>query len=185
MILYTSDHGSHFKTRNAEYKRCCHESAVRTPLIIRGGGFIGGKKEQRLTSLIDLPPTLLSLASIPVPDSYMGEDLTKQLVDPDRKRDCVFIQISESQCGRAIRTERFKYSVRSAAASGFAVHSARVYFEDYLYDLERDPDEKENLVKDPQYKEYRSELRKKLIEQMVKAGEKAPVILPAIRKREK
>ena len=185
VILYTSDHGSHFKTRNAEYKRCCHDSAVHTPLIIKGGGFTGGKKEQRLTSLIDLPPTLLSLASISVPDSYMGEDLTKQLADPDRKRDCVFIQISESQCGRAIRTERFKYSVRSAAASGFAVHSARVYFEDYLYDLERDPDEKENLVKDPQYKAHRRELRKKLIEQMVKAGEKAPVILPAIRKREK
>ena len=57
VIIYSSDHGSHFKIRNAEYKRSCHESAVHTPLIIKGGGFTGGKKEQKLTSLIDLPPT--------------------------------------------------------------------------------------------------------------------------------
>ena len=75
--------------------------------------------------------------------------------------------------------------MRSAAVSGFAVHSAKVFFEDYLYDLENDPDEKENLVKNPKYKQQRKVLRKMLIEQMVKAGEKAPVILPAVKKREK
>ena len=30
IIIYTSDHGAHFKTRNSEYKRCCHESATHT-----------------------------------------------------------------------------------------------------------------------------------------------------------
>lgn len=184
VIIYTSDHGSHFKTRNPEYKRSCHESASHTPLVIRGGDFRGGIKDKRLTSLIDIPPTLLSIAGIDIPDSYMGVDLTKQIGN-DERRECVFMQISESQCGRAIRTDRYKYSVRSAGATGYAHHSSNVYFEDYLYDLEKDPIEKYNLIKSPQYREVRKELKELLLEQMVNAGEKKPVILPAIIKRRK
>ena len=35
VVLFTSDHGNHFKTRNAEYKRSCHESSVRVPTAIQ------------------------------------------------------------------------------------------------------------------------------------------------------
>lgn len=185
IIIYTSDHGSHFKTRNPEYKRTCHESAVHTPLIIKGGGFEGGKSETRLSSLIDIPPTLLSMAGIDIPETYMGIDLTTQIDAPGKKRECVFIQISESQCGRAIRTERYKYSVRSAGITGYLHHDAKIYFEDYLYDLQNDPDEKRNLVKEPNYKNVRRELKNMLLEQMKNAQEKTPVILPAIIKRRK
>lgn len=185
IIIYTSDHGSHFKTRNPEYKRSCHESATHTPLIIKGGGFEGGKTETRLSSLIDLPPTLLSMAGIDIPKSYSGIDLTKQIDNPDDKRKCVFIQISESQCGRAIRTDRYKYSVRTAGIVGYVHHSSKVYFEDYLYDLEKDPIEKNNLIKDSNYRQVREELKALLIEQMTVAGEDKPMILPAIIKRNK
>ncbi len=185
IIIYTSDHGSHFKTRNPEYKRSCHESATHTPLIIKGGGFEGGKTETRLSSLIDLPPTLLSMAGIDIPKSYSGIDLTKQIDNPDDKRKCVFIQISESQCGRAIRTDRYKYSVRTAGIVGYVHHSSKVYFEDYLYDLEKDPIEKNNLIKDSNYRQVREELKALLIEQMTAAGEDKPMILPAIIKRNK
>ena len=185
IIIYTSDHGSHFKTRNPEYKRSCHESATHTPLIIKGGGFEGGKTETRLSSLIDLPPTQLSMAGIDIPKSYSGIDLTKQIDNPDDKRKCVFIQISESQCGRAIRTDRYKYSVRTAGIVGYVHHSSKVYFEDYLYDLEKDPIEKNNLIKDSNYRQVREELKALLIEQMTAAGEDKPMILPAIIKRNK
>ena len=185
IIIYTSDHGSHFKTRNPEYKRSCHESSTHTPLIIKGGGFEGGKKETRLSSLIDIPPTLLSLAGIPIPTSYMGVDLTKQIDNKDLKRDCVFIQISEATNSRAIRTDRYKYSVKDAMPLGYLHHSSSVYFEDYLFDLEKDPIEKHNLVLDPNYANVRKELKQKLIEQMVNAGEKEPKILPAVFARKK
>lgn len=185
IIIYTSDHGSHFKTRNPEYKRSCHESATHTPLIIKGGGFEGGKIEERLTSLIDIPPTLLSMAGIPVPESYMGVDLTKQIDNPDEKRNCVFMQISEASNSRAIRTDRFKYEVRDLAVTGYVHHSAKVYFESYLYDLEKDPIEKNNLVKDSRYKNVRRELKHLLLEQMSKAGEELPIILPALKVRKK
>ena len=185
IIIYTSDHGAHFKTRNPEYKRSCHESASRTPLIIKGGGFEAGRIEKRLSSLIDLPPTMLSMAGIDIPENYMGVDLTKQINTPDKKRDCVFMQISESQCGRAIRTDRFKYAVRDLSPVGYAHHSSKVYFEDYLYDLQNDPIEKHNLVKNPKYNKIRQELKYLLLEQMKNAGEETPVILPAIFVRRK
>ena len=183
VIIYSSDHGSHFKTRNLEYKRSCHDSATHTPLIIKGGGFDGGKAENRLTSLIDLPPTFLSLAGIPIPPSYMGKDLCQMQQTTQPLHDCVFMQISESQCGRAIRTDRFKYAVRTLAPTGYLKYNAGVYFEDYLYDLEKDPIERCNLIRDPRYSHVRQELKYLLLREMKNAGEAAPVILPALKVR--
>lgn len=185
ILIYTSDHGSHFKTRNLEYKRSCHDSATHTPLIIRGGPFQGGKKEERLVSLIDLPPTMLDLAGIPIPKSYMGHSLVRELAGEEPERDCVFIQISESQCGRAIRTKQYKYSVRALAPTGYTIHRSPVYFDDYLYDLTKDPIEKNNLIKDRSYAFVRQKMKKLLLREMERAGEKKPVILPAYRSRNK
>ncbi len=176
LIIYTSDHGSHFKTRNAEYKRSCHDSCTHTPLIICGPGFKEGKVDDRLVSLIDLPPTLLRAAGINVPESYSGNPIQDNI-----EREHVFIQISESQVGRCIRTKKYKYSV--TAAGGNIRSRSGVYFEDFLYDLERDPIEKHNLVCGPAYKEIRSQLKAKLIKQMTDVGEKKPLILPAIKKQ--
>ena len=180
IIIYTSDHGCHFKTRNMEYKRSCHESSIHTPLIIKGGGFEGGKRDNRLVSLIDLPPTMLSMAGIKTPPNFKGYDLTKETDDPETRRKCVFMQISESQCGRAVRTDRFMYSVKDLNPTGYLHENSKVYIEDYLYDLKKDPIEKHNLVKDPKYAHVRRELKYLLLEEIRKAGEEAPVIFPAL-----
>ncbi len=185
VLIYSSDHGCHFKTRNLEYKRSCHDSCIHTPLIIKGGKFCGGRRETRLASLIDLPPTILSLAEIPIPREYEGFDLTAQITNPTLARECVFLQISESQCGRAIRTPKYMYSVRDIRPSGALRASSMVYFEDFLYNLEKDPNEKTNLVKAPEYAEIRQDLKFMLIEQIKAAGEEDPVILPAIWVRKK
>lgn len=177
VIIYTSDHGCHFKTRNLEYKRSCHDSCAHTPLVIGGGAFKKGNVDGRLVSLIDLPPTMLELAGIAVPETYAGVSLLSQIAG-GTSRDCVFIQISESQVGRAIRTKKYKYAVR-AIASGELCHSARVYYEDYLYDLEKDPCELNNLIKDENYASVRAKLRSVLINEMQHAGERIPEIRPA------
>lgn len=184
VIVYTSDHGSHFKTRNFEYKRSCHDSSIHTPLIISGGFFKGGKKDERLVSLIDLPPTLLQIAGIEIPTEFMGKSLIDEIKSGE-ERDCVFLQISESQCGRAIRTKKYKYSVKAPLISGFLASGSPVYFEDYLYDLEKDPIEKYNLIKDPDYSKIRKELREMMIREMVQAGEKKPKIFPAYKVNKK
>ena len=184
VIIYTSDHGSHFKTRNFEYKRSCHDSTIHTPLIISGGFFKGGKKDDRLVRLIDLPPTLLQIAGIEIPLEFMGKSLIDEIKSRE-ERDCVFLQISESQCGRAIRTKKYKYSVKAPLVSGNLLPSSPIYFEDYLYDLEKDPIEKYNLIKDNNYRQIRKELREMLVREMVNAGEKKPEILPAYKASKK
>lgn len=177
VIIFTSDHGCHFKTRNAEYKRSCHDSSTHVPLVIRGGDFRGGEADNRLVSLIDLPATLLSIADIDIPDYFKGYDLC----DDDDERECVYIQISESQCGRAIRTKDYKYSVSAPSyAFGMSMSESPVYMEQYLYDLEADPMELHNLIKDPSYNIVRNRMRKMLLEQMKKAGEGKARIVPAL-----
>lgn len=176
VIIFTSDHGCHFKTRNMEYKRSCHDSSIHVPLVIRGGSFRGGEGDNRLVSIVDLPATLLSIAGIDVPDYFKGISLTETY-----QRDAVYIQISESQCGRAIRTAEYKYSVSApTAVSGMTMPKSPVYIEEYLYSLKDDPMELHNLVKDPSYRIVRRKLQKKLLEEMKNAGEGSAVILPAV-----
>ncbi len=180
LVIYTSDHGSHFKTRNSEYKRACHEGCIRVPMVMYGPGLNGGRVIDDLVSLVDLPPTLMEAAGLAVPESMRGRPLQPLMQGtPKDWPQEVFMQISESQVGRAIRTKRWKYSVRAPHRDGRNDADSDRYVEDFLYDLERDPHEKNNLVKHPFYADLRAELAKTLKRRMVEAGEKEPEIVPA------
>ena len=173
VIVYTSDHGCHFKTRNSEYKRSCHDSSIHTPLVFGGGAIKKSAPTDCLASLIDIPPTLLSLADIEIPECYSGNILpvvNKKVPE----RDCVFVQISESHIGRAVRTKKWKYSAR-AIGSGWHKPKAIHYFDDYLYDMENDPHEKNNLANNEKYESIISQMRDLLAREMINAGEKKPV----------
>lgn len=181
ILIYTSDHGSHFKTRNAEYKRSCHDSSIRVPLIISGPGFKGGKVIKELVSLIDLPPTLLACADIDKPESMQGEPIQRLVSgDIDDWQKEVFVQISESHVARAIRTDRWKYCVAAYDKDPLKESSSEIYEEQFLYDLSKDPHERNNLVKLTEYKNVCEKLRKILIKRMVEAGEDVPQIKPAV-----
>ncbi|MDL2233648.1 sulfatase-like hydrolase/transferase [Ruminococcaceae bacterium OttesenSCG-928-L11] len=178
ILFYTSDHGSHFCTRNREYKRSCHDASIHIPMIACGPGFEGGKVEQALVSLMDIPVTLLDCAGIAKPEGWQGASL-RQLV-AGKATDWnteVFLQISESQVGRCIRTADWKYSV-CADADGWKDSCADVYYEEYLYDLTADPHERNNLVADPALASVRADLAKRLTARMLQAGEAVPEILP-------
>ncbi len=51
-----------------------------------------------------------------------------------------------------------------------------MYVEDFLYDLEADPYERNNLVADPGFREIREELALTLKRRIVEAGETEPEI---------
>jgi uncharacterized sulfatase len=181
LLVYTSDHGCHFRTRNAEYKRSCHDSCLRIPLLIHGPGFRGGKAVSELVSLIDLPPTIVSAGGVS-PPAHMRGRLLEELVEgtaTDWPAE-VFAQISESHCGRAIRTKKWKYSVRAPDGVGHpGFRDSELYVEDFLYDLETDPHERDNLVRDPARREVRAQLAATLKRRMAEAGEAVPEIRPA------
>ncbi len=180
ILAFTSDHGCHFKTRNAEYKRSCHESSARVPLAFQGPGFDSGGRIRELVSLIDLPPTLLDAAGLPIPDQMQGRSILP-LVRRETKDwpEEVLIQISESQVGRAVRTQRWKYGVTAPDKDPNRDAGSERYVEEFLYDLQADPYELVNLVGLESHRETADVLKARLIRRMVAIGEAAPVIEPA------
>ncbi|MFS0725412.1 sulfatase-like hydrolase/transferase [Paenibacillus sp. 1P07SE] len=177
IILFTSDHGSHFKTRNSEYKRSCHESSIRVPTALYGPGFTGGGRVGELVSIVDLVPTLLEASGIEVPTRMQGRSIMPLLrgARADWPQE-VFVQISESQVARSIRTHRWKYSVSAPDADPLRDASAPRYREEFLYDLYADPYELTNLVGYASHCGVANTLRETLIRRMVEAGEAEPVI---------
>ncbi len=172
ILLFTSDHGCHFKTRNTEYKRSCHESSVRVPTGLRGPGFDGGGQVRELVSIIDLAPTLLDAAGIPVPGDIHGRSLLPMVRGEHQNwPQEILIQISESQVGRAVRTHRWKYAVVAPGKDGWADPNAEDYVEAHLYDLETDPYELTNLIGYESHQEVAAALRQRLIDLMAAAGE--------------
>lgn len=179
VLLYTSDHGSHFRTRNAEYKRSCEDGCLHVPLIAWGGPFQDGGRIKEMVSLIDLPATVLDLADAQIPEHYQGHSL-KGLVEGKTQNwpDAIYAQISESQTGRTVRTHDFTYSV---TAPEFDIEQpySDVYVEEKLYDLHNDPEQHINLIRDPRYKEVREEMKQRIYAFMQQANEPSARILPA------
>ena len=177
IVVFTSDHGCHFKTRNGEYKRSCHESSIRVPTAISGPGFTSGGQFQHLISTLDLPPTLLDAVGIDVPEQMQGRSIlplvNRQETDWPGE---VFVQISESQVGRAVRTGRWKYGVDAPDKDGWNDMTSDTYVEQYLYDLESDPYELFNLIDLESHQHVAAVMRDRLKRRMVEAGEGEPTI---------
>lgn len=181
IVLFTSDHGCHFKTRNGEYKRSCHDSSIRVPTVFSGPGFRGGGALEQLVSLIDLPPTLLDAAGLDVPEQMQGRSIMPLLrgqgdsAAPDWPED-VFVQVSEVQTGRAVRTHRWKYGVE---APGTKDPWAPSFTEKYLYDLQADPYELANLIESEAHRPVAQVMQQRLLDRMAAAGEEQPEIVSA------
>lgn len=185
VIIFASDHGSHFRTRNLDdhlngyddYKRSCHDACLRVPLVIRGGSFQGGIAVDQLVSTESLPKTILALAGVDVKDAMIGENLLDVVTGTSENRvNEVYAQISESRVGRVIRTVDYTYSVYAPGINGGAAASARVYADDFLYDLKQDPYQLTNLIADPAYAAVKKRLRERLLAWIEKSEGCRPVI---------
>ncbi|WP_129843718.1 sulfatase-like hydrolase/transferase [Streptomyces sp. RFCAC02] len=181
ILAWTADHGSHFRTRNDEYKRSAHDASVRVPLALTGPGFTGGGLIRRPVSTVDLVPTLLEAAGLPVPAGVQGRSFLPLVgggADPGRP-DGVLVQISESHVGRALRTGRWKYAVAAPDADAWNDPAADRYVETELYDLAADPYELDNLAGLTSHRSVADGLRAQLLAWLERAGERPPEILPA------
>lgn len=166
VLVFTSDHSCHFKTRNAEYKRSPHESSIHIPLIIEGPGFNRGMRIPELVSQVDFAPTLLQAAGLTVPASMQGRSFLP-LLDRHTEgwRNEVFFEMSEFVTGRGLRTPQFTYAAMAPKEPGWrAVAAADRYVEYMLYDLAADPYQHVNLAGRAPYQKIAEELRQRLIE---------------------
>jgi arylsulfatase A-like enzyme len=190
IVIFLSDHGCHFRTRNAEYKRSPHDSSTHIPLVIQGPGFNNGRKVSEMVSLVDVAPTLIDLLGLPVPPVMQGRSFLPVLNDPDARvswRNEVFIQTSESEIARAIRTPEWTY-VALAPDGDSRTTGGNMNYRDYqLYNNTNDPAQIINLAgrDDPprllhyggrSMREITEDLRERLLARMVEAGEDKPEI---------
>ena len=185
VILFASDHGSHFLTRNRDdhlngyddYKRSCHDACLHVPLVIAGGPYRGGRTVEELVSTASLPKTILALAGVDVGDAMIGENLLDVVEKKaDNRPNEIFAQISESRVGRCIRTARYTYSVYAPGVNGGAAAASDRYADDFLYDMEQDPHQLNNVVADPAYAQVKAELRERLLDWIWRAEGACPVI---------
>ncbi len=108
VVFFWSDHGDGLPRA----KRWLYDSGIHVPLIVRWPGMVPpGKVNNDLVSLLDLAPTVLTLAGVRVPDHMQGYVLPGfSFIKP---RDYVFAardRIDESYDRvRAVRDKRFKY----------------------------------------------------------------------------
>ena len=185
VIIFASDHGSHFLTRNRDshlngyddYKRSCHDAALHVPLVIAGGPFKGGAAVEELVSTASLPKTILALAGVDVGDAMIGENLLDVVEKKeDNRPNEVFAQISESRVGRCIRTARYTYAVYAPGVNGGAAAASSRYADDFLYDMEKDPHQLNNVVASPAYVQVKEELRARLLDWIERAEGVRPTI---------
>jgi arylsulfatase A-like enzyme len=177
IILFSSDHGCHFRTRNTTYKASCHDSSIRVPTALIGPGFDGGGYIQKLVSLLDLPPTLLDAAGLSIPAQMQGRSILPLIRrNMEEWPEEVLIQISETQVGRAVRTQQWKYGVVAPDRNGAKDIGSDQYVEAYLYDLQADPYELRNLVGLEFHRKTATALQERLLRCMANSGEEPATI---------
>jgi len=172
ILMFISDHGCHFKTRNIEYKRSPHESSIHVPLIFEGPGFNRKLAIPELVSHVDLAPSLLSAVGVQVPASMQGRSFLPLL---DRKTDDwrneAYFEMSEYMTGRGLRTPQFTYAAAAPKGPGWkAVPAADRYQEYMMYDLLADPYQHTNLAGRATYAKQAAQLRERLAARIFEAG---------------
>jgi arylsulfatase A-like enzyme len=180
VVAVVADHGCHFRTRNTEYKRSCHDASIRIPLMLGGPGFEGGRVVWDPVSLVDLAPTLCGAAGIEPPTAMQGHSLAKLLRGDRSGRPAeALVQMREEALQRALRTEHFTYCVFDPDNRARNDAHSLQYTERYLYDLRSDPHQHVNLIGRPQYRKVADELAERLVARLTAIGEPAPKIVPA------
>lgn len=71
LVVFHADHGTLLGEHGLHEKFSLYEQARRVPLIVAGTGIPGGRRIESLVELVDLAPTLMRYAGLPI-DAAMG-----------------------------------------------------------------------------------------------------------------
>ena len=143
-MFFFSDHGDMLGSHGLRLKRKPYEESIRIPGIVHYPRLIKqGRVSEKLFSQIDIPATTLGLCGQEPPASFQGLNLTKTIAGKTEKtRKDAYFQIFGPYAGdgtqagwRGVRTDRYMY--------------ARYVDKPWvLFDLEKDPYERNNLIGD-------------------------------------
>lgn len=159
LLLFTSDNGRIFGEHGLMRKGLPYEPSIRVPMVARLPGWVEpGSRIAAPVLNLDLPPTILDLAGVDVPEAMSGRTLT-ELVDGGGagwREDWLYLgsyHVGSRPDYLAVRGPRYKY-VRYVSPG----------VEEQLFDLVNDPDERHNLAADPAHAELLARSRARMME---------------------
>jgi len=160
VIALMGDNGFFLGERGLAGKWYAYDESIHVPLFIydpRLPAELRGQLIEDIALNIDIAPTLLSLADIPIPASMQGTNLTPLYVgeNPQWRKDFLFEHLFEHP--RIPKSE----GVVSLSEKYFIYPEADPIHEEY-YDLVKDPGETTNLINDPEYADDVQQMRNRL-----------------------
>ncbi|MFM7205970.1 MAG: sulfatase [Planctomycetaceae bacterium] len=160
IVVLWSDHGYHLGEQSLWAKTSNFELDARVPLVIAAPTVAAaGQRVATPVELLDLYPTLVDLAGLPVPPGLEGRSLVPLLLDPDAP----FKPAALSQHPRPSYIDRAPGGVPTAM--GYSVRSCTHRYTEWrdwktgettareLYDHVADPDESVNRAADPEQRD--------------------------------
>lgn len=170
LIVFFADHGEMLGEHGMIGKWfSLYDDVVRTPCLMRLPGKRGaGGRARGDVELIDMVPTALELLGQPVPEDLPGRSVAPLIDHPEEPhRDMIFSMI---ETARLVRTPEWKLVVHAGRSSYGQQYPQDMFHDDEgeLYDLRRDPGEKENLYHDPSHAKVRDELARRQVEHEIK-----------------
>lgn len=159
IVLFAADHGDNLGSHGLVQKGGPTEESIRIPWIARLPGAVSqGIATDTVASLVDVAPTLLDLAGLPIPAHMHGRSLAPMLTGT-RPSMTPSYAIVETGAGTAVRTPRHMCYVPYARGERRPEERASM-----LYDLDADPYEFANLAGDPGERELEAELTQALLD---------------------
>ncbi|KAM4616029.1 arylsulfatase K isoform 2-T2 [Polymixia lowei] len=144
VVIFTADHGDLAMEHRQYYKMSMFEGSSHVPLLIMGPGLVSGLQVNQPVSLVDLYPTVLEIAGIPVPGGISGHSflpLLSKAIAHSQKLGPGWVLSEYHGCNAnastyMLRTGRWKYI---AYADGLSIPPQ-------LFDLTLDKEELHNVV---------------------------------------
>lgn len=173
LVIFSSDHGEMLFDHHICQQASWHEQCTHLPLIIRDpvgqSPDMAGQRVARLTESIDIIPTLLDLLGLDVPAVLDGRSLAPFLrADPQQDwRQEVFWQFQYGGAVDDAYLDRFGITRDDCVMS--VIRSASLKYAMFpgapsvLVDLEKDPEELQNLSGHPDYAAAEAAMHKKLL----------------------
>jgi N-acetylglucosamine-6-sulfatase len=160
MIVYMGDNGFSFGEHGLIDKRHAYEESMRVPMLVWAPGMVKPNSVvNEVIMNVDLAPTFLSLAGINKPGNMQGYSFVDVLKGKVAgwKRDKVFYEyyweaaFPQTPTTFAVRTDRYKY-----------IYYNGVWDINELFDLQQDPYEMNNLIRDTSYRKIGIGLKEEL-----------------------
>ena len=178
LVLYTSDHGYFLGDHGWYDKRFMYEPSIRIPLLARyPGAGAAGRVAGELVMNIDYAPTILDFAGVPIPPGMQGRSL-RPLIEGKRTEDwrrSIYYAYYEDSWqlhgkGQEAMAEPYRYFTPHRIGPHRGVRTGRYKLIEYygegdyweLFDLEKDPDELNNIHAGANSQAIAAELRGEL-----------------------